>query len=42
MLAAALVMQVLNQRLPDIKAMPLAELFSWAKLAAAMSGRNFD
>lgn len=42
MLAATLVMQVLNQRLPDIKQMSLGELFTWAKLAAMMSGRKFD
>lgn len=42
MLAAALVMEVFGQRLADIKAMGLVELFTWARLAAAMSGRKFD
>jgi hypothetical protein len=32
----------LHQPLPIVKAMPLQELFMWAKMAAAMEGRKFD
>jgi len=32
----------LHQPLPIVKAMPLAELFMWAKMAAAMEGRKFE
>ena len=35
-------MKVLHQPLPVAKALPLAELFLWAKLAAAMDGRKFE
>jgi hypothetical protein len=35
-------MNVLHQRMPDIKAMSLNELFTLARMAAAMSGRKFD
>ena len=35
-------MQVFNQPLPVIKAMPMAELMVYAKMAAVMSGRKFD
>lgn len=40
-MAVGLMMQVLHQPLPVIKALPLRELFTWAQLAAAMSGRKF-
>jgi len=36
-----LVAKVLHQPLPVAKALPLAELFVWARLAAAMEGREF-
>jgi hypothetical protein len=32
---------VMHQPLPVIKALPLAELFLWAKIAAAREGRTF-
>jgi hypothetical protein len=34
-------MRELHQPLPIVKAMPLTELFLYAKVAAAMSGRKF-
>lgn len=40
--AVGLVAKVLNQPLPVAKALPLAELFIWARLAAAMDGRTFE
>ncbi len=42
LLAVALVARGLNQPLPVVKAMPLAELFTWAKIAAKMDGRTFE
>jgi hypothetical protein len=39
--AAALVARELHQPLPVIKAMPLVELFVFAKIAASMGGRKF-
>jgi hypothetical protein len=35
-------MQVMHQPLPIVKALPLTELFVYAKAAAAMSGREFN
>jgi hypothetical protein len=40
-MASALVARELHQPLPVVKAMPLAELFVFAKIAAVMSGRKF-
>jgi len=34
-------MHVLHQPLPVLKALPLAELYLWADMAAAMTGRTF-
>ncbi|MET2524641.1 hypothetical protein ACEQ38_01035 [Ralstonia syzygii subsp. celebesensis] len=42
LLAAALVARVLHQPLPVVKAMPLPELFTWAKIAAEMDGKAFE
>jgi len=39
--AVALVAKCLNQPLPVVKALPLNELFLWAKLGASMDGREF-
>jgi hypothetical protein len=36
------VAKVLNQPLPIAKALPLTELFMWAKVAASMDGRKFE
>jgi len=41
-MAAALVMQVLNQAEPIVMSWPLPKLFMWAGIAAAMSGRKFE
>lgn len=41
-MAIGLVMQVLHQPEPIIVAWPLLKLFTYARLAAAMSGRKFD
>ncbi|MDT4329760.1 hypothetical protein RPD76_07550 [Methylomonas sp. MV1] len=41
MMAVGLVSKVLSTPLPVAKAMPLAELFMWAKVAAGMDGRTF-
>lgn len=38
----ALVMKVFHQPLPVVKDMSLTELFTWAKMAAAMEGKDFD
>jgi hypothetical protein len=35
-------MAVMNQPLPVIKEMPMAELMIYARMAAVMSGRKFD
>jgi len=40
--ACALVMHVMHQPLPVIKAMSLTELFAWASMAAALSNRKFN
>jgi len=40
--AVGLVTKVMNQPLPVVKALPLTELFLWAKLAASMDGREFQ
>jgi hypothetical protein len=40
-MAVALVARELHQPLPVVKAMSLPELFLFAKIAAAMSGRKF-
>lgn len=42
MTAIGLVTKVMNQSLSEAKALPLAELFMWAKVAAAMDGRKFE
>ena len=42
MIAAGLLMEVFSQRLQDIKALGLTELFAWAKTAAQLSGRKFN
>jgi hypothetical protein len=40
-MAVGLVARELHQPLPVAKALPLTELFLWAKMAASMSGRKF-
>lgn len=35
-------MKVMHQPLDQVKALPLAELFMWARLAAAMDGKVFE
>jgi len=35
-------MNVMHQSLPLVKALPLVELFLWAKMSALMSGREFN
>jgi hypothetical protein len=39
--AGALVMSVLHQPLPVVRALSLQELFTWAQVAAKMTGREF-
>lgn len=40
--ACSLVMHAMHQPLPIVKALPLSELFIWARMAALMTGREFD
>ncbi|WP_302565294.1 hypothetical protein [Burkholderia metallica] len=42
LLAVAFVARGLNQPLPVVKAMPLTELFMWARIAAEMEGKVFE
>jgi hypothetical protein len=35
-------MSVFHQQLPEIKKMPLNELFIWATIAAGAIGKTFD
>jgi len=42
MAAVCLVMNVMHQPLPIVKGLPLTELFVYAKVAAEMSGREFN
>jgi hypothetical protein len=35
-------MRVLHQPLPIVKALSLPELFTWAKIAAAIDGKEFN
>jgi hypothetical protein len=41
-MACALVMRGLHQDLRMVKALPLPELFAWARIAGAMEGKTFE